>query len=85
MSAHHRRACAMMSRASRLYRPERHMDLRCTVYPYGVSPHSRRAGSRKMPEMRECMPYYYQAVDGHGNGAEHVMQGGDVFYAKPPD
>jgi LuxR family maltose regulon positive regulatory protein len=30
-------------------------------------------------KMRECMPYYYQVVDGHGNGAEHVMQGETDF------
>jgi len=32
-------------------------------------------------EMQECMPYYYQVSDGHGNGAEHGFAA-DLFYER---
>ena len=32
-------------------------------------------------EMKDCMPYYYQVSDGHGNGAEHSFAA-DLFYER---
>ena len=74
MSAHHRRACAMMSRASRCIDPNGTWTFGA---PSILMAYHRTAGGldHENAEMRECMPYYYQVVDGHGNGAEHVMQG----------
>ena len=78
MSAHHRNACAMMSRSSRCIDPN-------GTWTFGAPSifmaYHRTAGGldHENAEMRECMPYYYQVVDGHGNGAEHVMQGETDF------
>lgn len=78
MSAHHRSACAMMSRSSRCIDPD-------SAWTFGapsilMSYHRTVGGlDRENAEMREYIPYYYQVVDGHGNGAEHVMQGETDF------
>lgn len=78
MSELHRSACSLMNRVSR------------TIDPHGTwtfgSPSvammfHRTAGmlDHENEEMHECMPYYYQMVDYHGNGAEHAMQGETYF------
>ena len=78
MSAHHRNACAMMSRSSRCIDPN-------GTWTFGAPSvfmmYHRTVGGldHENAEMRECMPYYYQVVDSHGNGAEHVMQGETDF------
>lgn len=78
MSAHHRKTCAMMSRSSRCIDPE-------STWTFGapsvLMAYHRTAGrlDHENNDMRECIPYYYQVVDGHGNGAEHVMQGETYF------
>lgn len=78
MSAHHRDACAMMSRSSRCIDPNGTWTFGA---PSILMAYHRTAGGldNENAEMRECMPYYYQVVDGHGNGAEHVMQGETDF------
>lgn len=74
MSAHQRNACAMMSRFSRC------IDLD-SVWTFGAPSvlmmYHRTVGGleHETAKMREFIPYYYQVVDGHGNGAEHVLQG----------
>ena len=42
--------------------------------PSVLMTYHRTAGGldRENEEMRECMPYFYQVTDGHGNGAEPV-------------
>ncbi len=78
MSAHHRNACAMMSRSSRCIDPN-------GTWTFGAPSvfmmYHRTVGGldHENAEMRECMLYYYQVVDSHGNGAEHVMQGETDF------
>ena len=73
MSAYHRRACALMTRPV--------MGMRGGNWTFGapsvLMTYHRTAGGldRENEEMRECMPYFYQVTDGHGNGAEHVMRG----------
>ena len=78
MSAHHRKACAMMSRSSRCIDPDGTWTFGA---PSILMAYHRTAGGLDLEnaEMRECMPYYYQVVDNHGNGAEHVMQGETDF------
>lgn len=78
MSAHHRNACAMMSRSSRCIDPNGTWTFGA---PSILMAYHRTAGglNHENAEMRECMPYYYQVVDCHGNGAEHVMQGETDF------
>lgn len=78
MSAHQRNACAMMSRFSRCIDPD-------SAWTFGAPSilmmYHRTVGGldHENAKMKECIPYYYQVVDGHGNGAEHVMQGETDF------
>ena len=72
MSVYHRKACAMMQRTSRC------IDASGTWTfgsPSVLMMYHRCAGmlDRENGEMLECMPYYYQVADSHGNGAEYVM------------
>lgn len=74
MSELHRSACSLMNRVSRCIDPD-------GTWTFG-SPSiammfHRTAGmlDHENEEMKECMPYYYQMVEYHGNGAEHVMLG----------
>ncbi len=78
MSAHHRRACAMMSRFSRCIDPRGTWTFGA---PSILMAYHRTSGGLDLEnsEMRECMPYYYQVADNHGNGAEYVMQGETEF------
>lgn len=72
MSVYHRKACAMMQRTSRC------IDASGTWTfgsPSVLMMYHRHSGmlDRENEEMLECMPYYYQVADSHGNGAEYVM------------
>lgn len=78
MSELHRRACSLMSRVSRSIDPQ-------GTWTFG-SPSVAMMFHRTVgmldyenEEMHECMPYYYQMVEYHGNGAEHAMQGETYF------
>ena len=84
MSAYHRRACALMTRPV--------MGMQGGNWTFGAPSvllcYHRTAGGldRENGEMRECMPYFYQVTDGHGSGAEHVMQGEtDLLRGNLPD
>ena len=72
MSAHQRRACALMNRES-------HLVNRRSPWMFGAPSvailYHRQIGQldEENRAMAECMPYYYQLTDGHGNGAEHAM------------
>ena len=77
MSVYHRRACALMTRTA--------AGMAGGNWTFG-SPsvlmlfHRTVGGlDRENAEMRECMPYFYEVTDGHGNGAEHVMQAETEF------
>ena len=78
MSAHQRHACAVMSRFSRCIDPD-------SAWTFGAPSilmmYHRTVGrlDHENAKMKDCIPYYYQVVDGHGNGAEHVMQGETDF------
>lgn len=78
MSAHHQSARAMMSRASRCIDPD-------SAWTFGapsvLMAYHRTVGGleQENAKMRACLPYYCQVVDGHGMGAEHVMQGETDF------
>ena len=78
MSELHRRACSLMNRVSRTIDPQGTWTFGS---PSVAMMFHRTAGmlDRENDEMHECMPYYYQMVDYHGNGAEHAMQGETYF------
>ncbi len=72
MSEYHRRACALLGR------PTHSVDSKdmwtfgspsiLMMYHSGVG-----FADTEREEMMECMPYYYQVTDGHGNGSEFVF------------
>ncbi len=78
MSELHRSACSLMSRVSRTIDPQGTWTFGS---PSVAMMFHRTAGmlDRENEEMHECMPYYYQMVEYHGNGAEHAMQGETYF------
>lgn len=78
MSELHRNACSLMNRVSRTIDPQGTWTFGS---PSVAMMFHRTAGmlDRENDEMHECMPYYYQMVDYHGNGAEHAMQGETYF------
>jgi LuxR family maltose regulon positive regulatory protein len=73
MSAYHRRACALLGRPTYSVNPG---DLWTFGSPSILMLYHRAAGSAdaENEEMKECMPYYYQVTEGHGNGAEHGFE-----------
>lgn len=78
MSAYHRRACALMTRSA--------AGVSGGNWTFGapsvLATYHRTPGSldQENAEMRECMPYFYEVTEGHGNGAEHIMQAETDFY-----
>lgn len=80
MSAYHRRACALLSRTSLSVDPK---DAWTFSAPSIFMMYHRSVGGAdsENDEMKECMPYYYQVSDGHGNGAEHGFAA-DLFYER---
>lgn len=70
MSAYHRRANSLLSRTSLSVDPRGAWTFSA---PSVFMMYHRTAGGadKENEEMKECMPYYYQISDGHGNGAEH--------------
>lgn len=80
MSAYHRRACSLLGRSTES------VDSKGTwtfSSPSILMLYHRRMGyaDSESAEMKECMPYYYQISDGHGNGAEHSFAA-DLCYER---
>lgn len=72
MSAYHKRACALLERVT--YSVDRNSPWTFGSPSVLMLYHS-TVGSAdvEQKDMKECMPYYYQVADCHGNGAEHVF------------
>lgn len=80
MSAHHRRANALLRRPTRLFGPESPWSLGCPSVLFMF--HSARGKlAEELALMRECMPHYYELAAGHGAGAEHLMQAEALYNA----
>ena len=74
MSVHHRRACQLMKHTSYSMNNESPW----TFGSYSVLMMYHRTpgeADRECRQLRECMPYYLQITDGHGAGADFVMEG----------
>lgn len=80
MSAYHRRACLLLRRSTVSVDVKATWTLSC---PSVFMSYHRRVGcaDSESAEMKECMPFYYQVSDGHGNGAEHSFTA-DLFYER---
>lgn len=80
MSVYHRKACALLSRATMSIDPK---DAWTFAAPSVLMMYHRRAGyaDSENAEMKECMPFYYQVSDGHGNGSEYSFAA-DLFYER---
>ena len=80
MSEYHRRACSLLSRTSLSVDPKGAWTFSA---PSVLMMYHRIVGGadEENLEMKECMPFYYQVSDGHGNGAEHTFSA-DLFYER---
>lgn len=80
MSAYHKRACALLSRTTYSVDPKGAWTFSA---PSILMMYHRMVGGADIEnaEMKECMPYYYQVSDGHGNGSEHGFAA-DLFYER---
>lgn len=80
MSAYHRRACALLSRTSFSIDQKGAWTFSA---PSILMMYHRTVGGAdsENAEMQECMPYFYQVSDGHGNGSEHGFAA-DLFYER---
>ncbi|MGB4609103.1 MAG: LuxR C-terminal-related transcriptional regulator [Saccharofermentanales bacterium] len=72
MSEYHRRACSLLSRTT--YSVDQKGSWTFSS-PSILMTYHRAVGfaDAENEEMKECMPYYYQVSNGHGNGAEYVF------------
>ncbi len=80
MSAHHRRANALLGRPTQLFGPESPWTLGC---PSVLFMFHREPGklAEELRLMRECMPHYYTLAAGHGAGAERLMEAEALYNA----
>lgn len=80
MSEYHRRACKLLNRISYSVDPKGAWTFSA---PSIFMMYHRTIGGADIEnnEMKECMPYYYQVTDGHGNGAEHVFAA-ELYYER---
>ena len=80
MSEYHRRACSLLSRTSLCVDPK---DAWTFSAPSVLMMYHRTVGGAdsENSDMKDCMPYYYQVSDGHGNGSEHSFEA-DLFYER---
>lgn len=73
MSEYHRRANHLLSRTS--FSVDQKAPWTFTSPSVLMMYHRNIGGADgENEEMKECMPYYYQISDGHGNGAEYIFQ-----------
>ena len=80
MSAHHRRANALLGRPTSLFGPESPWTLGC---PSVLFMFHRQPGqlAEEVRLMHECMPHYYTLAAGHGAGGEHLMEAEALYNA----
>lgn len=73
MSRYHRSACELMDRESYLVN---HRSPWTFGSPSILALYHRKSGEmdKENATMQECMPYYYELTDHHGNGSEISMQ-----------
>ena len=80
MSKHHRKALAYMDRP---YTGEERIGNWTLGSPSVLLMFHRESGklADELEQMRECMPVYHKLTDGHGCGAEYVMEAEAAFQA----
>ncbi len=80
MSEYHRRACNLLGRATYSVDPN---DSWTFGSPSILMLYHSAVGfaDNENEEMKDCMPYYYQVSNGHGNGSEHVFAA-ELYYER---
>ncbi len=73
MSEHNRKACLLLSHPTEIYDTRTSWSFGCPSVLYLFY---RESGKLKqhVEDIKQAMPYYYQLTDGHGSGAEYVME-----------
>lgn len=73
MSEHHKKACALLKRPSAFMNTNGSWTFGS---PSVLSLFYRESGKleQEVSDLKETMPYYYRLTDGHGTGAEYLME-----------
>lgn len=73
MSEHHKKACALLKKSSGFMNTTGSWTFGSPSVLYMFY---RESGmlEQEIRDMKEAMPYYYRLTDGHGTGAEHLME-----------
>ena len=80
MSAYHMRACNLLNRITYSVDPKGAWTF--SAPSIFMMYHKTVGGAdAENNEMKECMPYYYQVTNGHGNGAEHQFAA-ELYYER---
>ena len=80
MSEHHKNACKLLTRPTSIYDTNNSWTFGSPSVLYLFYRESGKL-SRHVKDIIEAMPYYYQLTDGHGSGAEYVMEAERYFNA----
>ena len=80
MSEHHKNACKLLTRPTSIYDTKNSWTFGSPSVLYLFYRESGKL-SQHVRDIIEAMPYYCQLTDGHGSGAEYVMEGEKYFNA----
>ncbi len=80
MSEHHKNACKLLARPTSIYDTKNSWTFGSPSVLYLFYRESGKL-SQHVKDIIEAMPYYYQLTDGHGSGAEYVMESERYFNA----
>jgi LuxR family maltose regulon positive regulatory protein len=80
MSEHHKKASMLLTRPTSIYNTKNSWTFGSPSVLYLFYRESGKLSQHGM-DMIEAMPYYYQLTDGHGSGAEYVMESERYFNA----
>jgi LuxR family maltose regulon positive regulatory protein len=73
MSEHHKKACALLKEPSEFMHSTGSWTFGSPSVLYMFYRESGKL-EQEVQNMKEAMPYYYQLTNGHGTGAEHLME-----------
>jgi LuxR family maltose regulon positive regulatory protein len=79
MSEHHQKACKLLKGSSMLLDTAQNWTFGSPSILYMFYRESGKL-SNQLEVMKEAMPYFYKITDGHGMGAEYVMEAETYFF-----
>lgn len=73
MSEHHQRACELLSKTTSIYDTRNRWTFGSPSVLYMFYRESGKL-QQQVKDIHKAMPYYYRLTDGHGRGAEYLME-----------